>query len=91
MADRAEIFCGNSGNYYLLIAGGQSMLRHLVSDFDFWGPFGPFWRENGRQNPTKNLAHVVVLLGHFLSQNRVPKLSDPGLKYSTPMIPDQLI
>ena len=27
----------------------------------------------GPQNPT----HVEVLLGHLLSQNRVPKLSDP--------------
>ena len=32
----------------------------------------------GPQNPTKNLVHVGVLLGHFISQNRVPKLSDPG-------------
>ena len=32
----------------------------------------------GLQNPTKKLAHVGVLLGHLLSQNRVPKLSDPG-------------
>ena len=32
----------------------------------------------GPQNPTKNLAHVGFLLGHLLSQNRVPKLSDPG-------------
>ena len=32
----------------------------------------------GPQNPTKKLAHVGVLLGHLLSQNRVPKLSDPG-------------
>ena len=30
------------------------------------------------QNPTKNLAHVGVVLGHLLSQYRVPKLSDPG-------------
>ena len=32
----------------------------------------------GPQNPTKKLAHVGVLLSHLLSQNRVPKLSDPG-------------
>ena len=31
----------------------------------------------GPQNSTKKLAHVGVLLGHLLSQNRVPKLSDP--------------
>ena len=37
---RAEIFCGNSGNYYLSIAGVKSMLCHLVSNFDFWGLFG---------------------------------------------------
>ena len=30
------------------------------------------------QNPTKKLAHVKVLVGHLLSQNRVSKLSDPG-------------
>ena len=30
------------------------------------------------QNPTKKFVHVGVLLGHLLSQNRVPKLSDPG-------------
>ena len=30
------------------------------------------------QTLTKKLAHVGVLLGHFISQNRVPKLSDPG-------------
>ena len=39
----------------------------------------------GPQNPTKKLGHVGVLLGPFLSQNRVPKLLDPGqwtpLKY----------
>ena len=27
---------------------------------------------------TKKFAHVGVFLGHLLSQNRVPKLSDPG-------------
>ena len=32
----------------------------------------------GLQNPTKKLAHVGVLLGHLLSQNRAPKFSDPG-------------
>ena len=32
----------------------------------------------GPQNPTKKLAHVGVLLGHLLSHNRVPKVSDPG-------------
>ena len=37
-------------------------------------PKGP-----GPQTPTKNLAHVGVLLGHLLSQNRIPKLSDPGV------------
>ena len=31
------------------------------------------------QNPTNKLVYVGVLLGHLLSQNRVPKLSDPGL------------
>ena len=30
------------------------------------------------KNLTKKLAHVGVLSGHFLSLNRVPKLSDPG-------------
>ena len=32
----------------------------------------------GPQDPTKKLAHVGVLLGHLLSQNRVSELSDPG-------------
>ena len=32
----------------------------------------------GPQNPTKKLAHVGIILGHQLSQNRVPKHSDPG-------------
>ena len=32
----------------------------------------------GPQNPTKKLAHVGVLLGHLLSRNHVPKVSDPG-------------
>ena len=32
----------------------------------------------GPQNPTKKLTHVGVFLGHMLSQNRVPKLCDPG-------------
>ena len=32
----------------------------------------------GAQNPSKELAHFRVLLGNLLSQNRVPKLSDPG-------------
>ena len=36
----------------------------------------------GPQNPTKKLAHVRVLLVHLLSQNRVPKLSDPGTPLS---------
>ena len=31
----------------------------------------------GPQNPTKKLAHVGVFFGHLLSQNRVPKLSNP--------------
>ena len=32
----------------------------------------------GPQNPIVKLAHVGLLLGHLLSQNRIPKLSDPG-------------
>ena len=58
----------------------------LSSHFDFWALLGgkmgvvatPAPKGLGLQNTTKNLAHVGVLLGHFLSQNRVPKLSDPG-------------
>ena len=30
----------------------------------------------GPQNPNKKLAHVGVLFGHMLSQNRVPKVSE---------------
>ena len=48
----------------------------------FWGLFAtfdilcPFWRENGRgrQNGAKKLAHVGVLLGQLLSQNKVSKI-----------------
>ena len=32
----------------------------------------------GPKNPTKKLAHVGVLLGHMLSQNHAPEISDPG-------------
>ena len=39
----------------------------------------------GPQNPTKKLAHVGVLLGHLLSQNRVPKVSVP-LKFNFAVI-----
>ena len=57
-----------------------------VSDFDF---LGPLWREMGvaatlapkglgPKNPTKKLAHVGVLLGHMLSQNHAPEITDPG-------------
>ena len=78
MANRAEVCCGNSGNYYLSIAGVKFMLWHLVSNFDFFcGKIG-LDATPGPQNLTKKLAHVGVLSGHFLSQNRVPKLSDPG-------------
>ena len=38
----------------------------------------PAPKDLGPQNPTEKLAHVGVLLGHLLSQNRVPKLLDPG-------------
>ena len=36
----------------------------------------------GPQNPTKKLAHSGVLLGHLVSQNRDPKLSDLFFRYS---------
>ena len=42
--NRTEFFCGNSGNYYLSISSVKSMFLHLISDFNFWGPFQ---RENG--------------------------------------------
>ena len=45
LANRTDIFCGNSENYYLSIAGVKSMLWHLIADIDV---LGPFWRENGR-------------------------------------------
>ena len=32
----------------------------------------------GPKNPTKKLAHFGVLLGHMVSQNHAPELSDPG-------------
>ena len=61
-------------------------LAYLISNFNFFlggGLFGgniapPAPKGLGPHNPTKKLAHVKVLLGHLLSQNRVPKLSDPG-------------
>ena len=31
----------------------------------------------GPKNPTEKLPHVGVLLGHMLSQNYAPELSDP--------------
>ena len=62
------------------------MLRCSVSYFDFWALNGgkkgvtatPASKGLGPQNPTKKLAHVEVLLGHLLSQNYVPKVSDLG-------------
>ena len=65
----------------------------LSFHFDFWGPFGrqmgvvatPAPKGLGHQNPTKKLAHDGVLLGHLLSQNRVPKLSDPEPPLSSAM------
>ena len=84
----AESFCGNLGNYYLSIAGEKSMLCCPVSDFDFLGsyPVGgkkgvfttPVYKGLGPQTSTKKLAHVGFLLGHLLSQNHVPKVSDLG-------------
>ena len=72
MANLAETFCGNSGNYYLSIAGVISML---------WWEMGvaatPAPKGLGPRNPTKKLANIGVLLGHLISQNRVPQLSDP--------------
>ena len=41
------------------------------------------------QNPTKKLAHAGVLLGHLLSQNRVPKLSNPEPPLNT-VVPKKL-
>ena len=32
----------------------------------------------GPKNRNKKLAHVGVLLGHMLSQNHPPEISDPG-------------
>ena len=84
LANRAEIFYGNSGNYYLSIAGMKSMLWRLVSDFDFWGPFLAgkcAWlapKGLGPINPTKKLAHVGFLFSHMLSQNHAHEICDPG-------------
>ena len=56
------------------------MLWRLV--FDFWwanrrgrhaGALG-----SGSKNPGKKLAHVWFRLGHMLSQNHAPEISDPG-------------
>ena len=73
--NRAEIFYGNSGNYYPSIANVNCEINVMALNFRYKF-LGPFWLENGRgrhtRNPTKNLAHVGVLLVHFLSQNRVP-------------------
>ena len=40
LTNRDEIFCGNSGNYYLSIAGVKAMLWHSIPDFEFWGLLG---------------------------------------------------
>ena len=80
-------FCGNLGNYYdLSIAGEKSMLCCSVSDFDFLRLDGrkkgvvtmPVPKDLVPQPPTKKLAHLWVLFGHPLSQNRVSKVSDLG-------------
>ena len=73
LTNRTEIFCGKSGNYYLLIISLKSMLWHLISDFIFSGHFcgemgvaaTPAPKGLGPQNPTIKLAHGLVLLGHL--------------------------
>ena len=64
-----------------------SMVMALNFRFQFFGPLlAEKWawpprrrlRIWGPQNPTKRLAHLELLLGHLLSENRVPKLLDPG-------------
>ena len=97
LANRAEIFSGNSGNYYLSVASVKSMFWHLFPISIFGALSGVKLsvaatlvpKGLGTQNPTKKLVHVRVLLGHLLSQNRVPKLADPGplLKHYEKMQP----
>ena len=41
MANRAEIFCGNSRDYYLSISDGNHDLDAFLKKLNFW-------RENGR-------------------------------------------
>ena len=35
-------------------------------------------KDLGPKNLSKKLAHVGVLLGHMISQNHAPEISDPG-------------
>ena len=71
----AEIFYGNSGDYYLSIGVKKSRFWALFTIFDF---LGPTIRSLGPQNPTKKLTHSVELLGYLLSRNHVSKFSDLG-------------
>ena len=62
------------------------MLWCSVSNFDFRALDGgkmcsaatPAPKGLVPKNPTRNVAHIGVLLGHMLSQNHAPEPSDPG-------------
>ena len=62
-SNRAEIFYGNSEDYYLSISVNKSRFWALFAIFDFLA---------------KKLTHWADLLGHLLSRNNVSKFSDLG-------------
>ena len=61
----------------------NNAMAHIISNFGFWGPFGRGMGVAGTPapwglKPEQKVGPRWVLLGYLLSQNRVPKLSDPG-------------
>ena len=78
-----------NSNYYFFEGIQQTIIYRLMQRNRSFGLYikisilRPFWREYGplgleSQNSAKKFAHAGVLLGHQLSQNSVPKVSDPG-------------
>ena len=71
-----KFFMGTQGTIiYRLLLRNQCFGLYLPISI-FWVLFGatPAPLGLGPQNPTKKLAHVGVLLGHLLSQNKVSKI-----------------
>ena len=76
LANRAEIFYGNSGYYYLPIGYEIFWFWVLFAIIDLLGPTDTHMGL-GPHNPTKNLTHLMDLLGHLLSRNFVSNFFDP--------------